>query len=237
MNNTNQQLYAIYKNIGRFYDYRRLVSIDEPLDQDKFIKSIQKDKYMILSAVDRALVINDAGDIDKTKVSGIKTKITNHSDVSRAQLITLTNILLIYPGTDSESKRANMNKLINHIRYPQTNVIIITPTKITAGVLKGIQSLSSQREHRARTFHAFTYTLLNSIVPEYNLAPRYEILDPSQVEELGKWFIDADSLPKIFEHDPQMVWIGAVVGDIVKYTYLSEVTIEGIGYCKVIPSA
>lgn len=236
MNNTNQQLYVIYKNVSRFYEYRRLVSIDEELDQDKFIKTIQKDKYIILSSVNRKDVSNEDGSVDESKMLSIKTKINSHNEKSASQSFTITNILLVYPGTECESKRANMIKLINHIRYPQANVIIITPTKISSGVAKGLSSLSSQKEHRGHTFKNFTYNLLNSIIPEYELAPKYEILNEDQIKELKDWFIDTDSLPKIFEHDPQMVWIGASVGDIVKYTYLSEVTIEGVGYCKVVPS-
>lgn len=236
MNNTNQQLYTIYNNAQRFYDYRGLVNIDEPLDQDKFIKTIQKDKYIILSSVNRSDVVNEAGEIDSGKMNSIKEKINSHNEKSKSQVFTMTNILLVYPGTECESKRANMIKLINHIRYPNSNVIIITPTKITSGVSKGLQSLSSHKEHKGHTFKAFTYTLLNSIIPEYDLAPKYEILTSDQIKELSNWFVEIDSLPKIFEHDPQMVWIGASVGDIIKYTFLSEVTIEGVGYCKVIPS-
>lgn len=236
MNNTNQQLYTIYSNVQSFYAYRRLVDIDERMDRDKFIKTIQKDKYVILSSVDRKDVTNVSGEIDQAKINAIKEKINSHNEKSKSQAFTMTSILIVYPGTECESKRASMIKLINHIRYPNSNVIIITPTKISSGVAKGLQSLSSHREHRGRTFKTFTYTLLNSVIPEYDLAPKYEILTEDQVKELSEWFVDVDSLPKIFEHDPQMVWIGGSVGDVVKYTYLSEVTIEGVGYCKVIAS-
>lgn len=234
MNNTNQQLYTIYKNILRFYDYHKLTSIDEVLDQDKFIKVLQKDKYIILSSVYRKDVAADNGDIDAAKMIAIKAKIESHNEKSASQSFTITNILLVYPGTECESKRANMVKLINHIRYPRTNVIIITPTKISSGVAKGLVTLSSQKEHRGHTFRHYTYNLVNSIIPEHDMAPKYEIMNEAQISELREWFIDTESLPKIFEHDPQMVWIGACVNDIIKFTYLSEVTIEGVGYCKVV---
>lgn len=237
MNNTNQQLYLIYKNTESFYSYRGLVSLDKEMSQDQFIKSIQKDKYVLLSAVSKSFVIDDNGDVDNSKLKGIQDMIGNFNEKSETEDLNVVHILLVYTGTDCESKRANMMKLINHVRFPCAEILIITPTKISSSVAKGIQALTNQKEHRHHTFRSFTYTLLNSVLPEHEFVPKYEILNPSKIEELKLWFIDPDSLPKIFENDPQMVWIGATIGDVVKFTYLSEVTIEAIGYCKVIPFA
>ena len=236
MNNTNQQIYTIYSNIQSFYGYRKLVSLDDEMTQDQFIKTIQKDKYVLLSSVDIADVQNSANELDEDKLKIIKKRIGSFNEKSKDSDIAITNILLIYPGTDCESKRANMMKLINHVRYPRSNVIIITPSKVSSGVSKGLQMLSSKREHQHHDFKAFTYTLLSSIIPKHELVPKYEILSKGQIDKLKEWFVDPESFPKIFENDPQMVWIGAKVGQVIKFTYLSEVTIEAIGYCKVIAS-
>lgn len=233
MNNTNQQLFMIYGNIRSFYRYRKMISLDDELSQDAFIKMLQKDKYMLLSAVSKSFVEED-GEVNSAKLQSIKELINSYNEKSKIMNVKIMNILLIYTGTDCESKRAHMMKLINHIRFPQSEVIIITPTKISSGVAKGLQALSQRAEHSGHTFSAFTYTLLNSVLPEHELVPTYEILTPEQVEDLKSWFIDPDSLPKIFDTDPQMVWIGATAGQIVKFVCLSEVTIESIGYCKVI---
>jgi len=234
MNNTNQQLFDIYTNVQQFYRYRRLVSTDVAYTQEQFIKRIQKDKYVILTSIDLASVAGDDGSVDTTKLSAIKQSISSHNEKSKTETFWVTNVLLVYPGTDCESKRANIMKLINDVRYPRSHVIVVTPTKVTSGVAKGLYALAGQKEHRNHDFKLYTYTLLNSIIPEYELAPKYDILLTEKIEELKEWFIDPDSLPKVFDNDPQMVWIGAVAGDVVKFTYLSEVTIEGIGYCKVI---
>lgn len=236
MNNVNQQLHAIYKNVARFYDYRRLASLDEELSQDQFIKSIQKDKYMLLSAVDRALVTDDSGVLVSAKITSIKEAIESHNEKSPIDDLSITILLLIYPGTDCETKRMNMTKLINHIRFPKAEVIIITPSKVSPSVLKGLHSLKGLREHADHVFRVFTYTLLNSVLPEHELVPRYDILTTDQVSQLRGWCIDKHLLPKIFENDPQMVWIGAKVGDVIRFTCLSEVTIESIGYCIVVPN-
>ena len=191
---------------------------------------------MLLSAVDRSTIVDNTDQIDQTKLQSIKDLIRSFNEKSKTKDVSITNILLVYPGTECESKRANMMKLINHIRFPKADVIIITPSKISSGVAKGLQSLSEQKEHNGHTFKAFTYTLVSSILPEHELVPRYEVLTAEAVEQLKSWFIDPDSLPKIFENDPQMVWIGASAGQVIKFTCLSEITIETIGYCKVIPS-
>jgi DNA-directed RNA polymerase subunit H (RpoH/RPB5) len=222
MNNTNQHLYTIYKNIQSFYGYRKLVPLDTELNQDQFIKKVQGDKFIVLAAVNKSDVIGDNGDINKQKLNPTGKKVTV--------------ILLVYPGTECESKRANMIKLLNHVQYESAEVIIVTPTKISAGVTKGLNALLHTREYANYTFKAFTYTLFNSVLPEHELVPKYEILSDDQINELKQYCIEPTTLPKVFENDPQMVWIGAKVGNVVKFVYLSEVTIETIGYCIVIPN-
>ena len=218
------------------YRYRRLVSLDDEYSQEQFIKAIQKDKYILLSAANVSDVINASEEVDNNKVAQLKKSIETYNEKSKSTTTTITNILLIYPGTECENKRANMIKMINHIRYPLSNVLLITPTKVSPGVLKGLNSLSNRSEHQGHTFKTFTYQLLSSVLPEYELVPKYEILTSEQIADLKKWFIDPNMLPKVFEHDPQMVWIGAKIGDVIKFTTVSEVTIQTIGYCIVIPS-
>lgn len=223
MNNTNQQLFTIYQNISVFYKYRNLVSLDSVLNQNDFAKKIQKDKYILLSAINKDLVDPDIDTISKY--------IENFNEKSINKNIEVFYILLIYPGTDCESKRANMMKFINHIRYPNANIMIITSTKISNSVIKGLNALIHTKEHKHHTFNSYTYNLLTTIVPEFELAPQYQILSESE----GQKF-DSDTLPKIFENDPQMIWRGAKIGQIIKFTYLSETTIYAIGYCIVIPA-
>jgi DNA-directed RNA polymerase subunit H (RpoH/RPB5) len=275
MNNTNQQLYAIYKNIQRFYFYRKLVSLDEELSQDVFIKEIQKRKCLLFSAMDQALVTTPTGKIDDGLLKEFKDSVlirtlypfddTNAmkrvilndlgefetnvkpaevdsaaDEISRVAITTkdmkVTNILLVYPGTECETKRANMAKFISQIGFPRSEVFIITPTKISTGVAKALVAWTVVKAHRGHKFRAFTYTLLSSVIPEHDLAPSYKNLSGLEIAKLQAWFSEPDSLPKIFESDPQMVWIGAQVDDVVAFTYPSETTIEAIRYCKVIPS-
>ncbi len=222
MNNTNQQLYIIYQNVSAFYGYRGLVSLDREWTQAEFAKKIQKDKYMLLSAVDKSHA--DA-------LPSIIEYVENFNEKSARPDVHLFHILLIYPGTDCESKRANMMKFVNHIRYPKAEVMIITTSKISNSVVKGLTALTQTKEHRHHTFSPYTYELLTTIIPQYEMAPAYEILGEEAMREF-----DMEVLPKIFENDPQMVWLGARVGQVVKLTYLSEITIHAIKYRVVIPA-
>lgn len=222
MNNTNQQLFAIYQNISVFYKYRNLISLDEELSQSEFAKKIQKDKYVLLSAV---------SDSHSDDIQTITKYMENYNEKSSIKNIRLFNLLLIYPGTDCETKRANMMKFVNHVRYPKSDIMIITSTKISNSVVKGLTALSHSKEHKHHSFCAYTYNLLTTIVPDYELAPRYEILNDTDAATH-----DTDTLPKIWDTDPQMVWIGATIGQVIKVTYLSETTIYGINYRVVIPA-
>ncbi len=208
MNNTNQQLYNIYRNIHAFYDYRKLSSLVPVMKQDEFIKSIQLNKYVILPSVPK--------------------------DNKDARVLVL---LLIYPGTECENKRANMKKFVDKIDYPFAEVMTITKVKVSAGVMGGLKLWELDTPKAYRSFKSFTYPLFNCIIPEYNQAPKYSILTDEDVDMLDKQaMMNKENLPKIFEHDPQMVWLGARVGNVVRIIRLSDNIMEDPYYRLVIPS-
>ncbi len=226
MNNTNQHLFAIYNNIHSFYEYRGLVPLEEQMKQELFIKKIQNDKFLILPSVNKQLVQTDSGDIDKNKLSNLED-------------LKVVVIVLVYIGTECENKSANMMKMLSNINYPKAEIIIITPSKVSMGIARKLASMSVETTKTNRVYRPFTYTLFNSILPNHDLVPKYEIMSKEQIDK-ELWVnyakIDTMMLPKIFENDPQMVWLGATVGDVIKFTMLSEITIESINYCIVIPS-
>lgn len=226
MNNTNQHLFAIYNNIHSFYEYRKLYPLEPQMKQDAFIKKIQNDKFLIMPSIKQSLITDNNGNIDKDLLA-------NANDMH------VVIVVLVYVGTECENKSANMAKMLSKITHESAEVIIITPVKVSTGILRKLSSMSIQTKKTNKVYKSFTYTLFNSILPNHDLVPKYEILSKEQIEkELSVNYVKIDTmtLPKIFENDPQMVWLGASVGDIIKFTMLSEITIEAIGYCIVIPS-
>lgn len=220
MENTNQQLFTIYENIPIFYEYRKLVSLDERLSRSEFVKKMEKDKYLLMSAVSNA---------HSADVPYLSKYIRQYNEKSSNPTVDIFHLLLIYPGTDCESKSMNMMKFVNHIRYPKAEVMIITPSKLSNSVIRKLNQLTSTVEHQYHSFSAYTYNLLSTVIPHFELAPLYEIVETDSS-------LDNDALPKIFENDPQMVWIGAKVGYVVKLTFVSETTLLGISYRVVIPA-
>ena len=95
MNNTNQQLFSIYKNIQVLYQYRRLVSLDDEYTQEQFIKHIQKDKYILLSAANRSDVVGNSDELDNSKISKLKNLIHTYNEKSKSSDAVITNLLLI----------------------------------------------------------------------------------------------------------------------------------------------
>ena len=210
-----------------------MVPLTEMLGQDKFISTIQKDKYLILPSVNKTDIAGDADIIDPTTLTTIKDKFNSIQTTKEdPSLPVVTVVLLVYPNTECESKRAIMVKMLNRINYEAVDVLIITSIKVSTGISKSLYSMSTKK----RSFRSFTYTLFNSILPEHELVPKYEILSKSQITQLKDCLINPDMLPSVFENDPQMIWLGARVGDIVKFVYPSEITIESIGYCKIVPN-
>jgi DNA-directed RNA polymerase subunit H (RpoH/RPB5) len=220
MENTNQQLFTIYENIPLFYEYRQLVSLDERLNRSDFVKKMEKDKYLLMSAV---------ANTQAADVPHLSKYVRQFNEKSSVPTVEIFHLLLIYPGTDCESKSMNMMKFVNHIRYPKAEVMIITPSKLSNSVLRKLNQLTSTREHQYHSFSAYTYNLLSTVIPHFELAPLYEIVEDDSS-------FNKDSLPKIFENDPQMVWIGAKVGHVIKLTFVSETTLLGISHRVVIPA-
>jgi DNA-directed RNA polymerase subunit H (RpoH/RPB5) len=198
------------------------------MTQNDLISQIQKSKYIIQTAVQADRVSSDED------LKRIKKYVSEYNEKSKKDDMRVTYIVISYINTEIESKRSNVVKLINHIRYPNADAIIITPNKMNSSIRSYITDLSNTSEHRTRTFRAYTYALLKTVLPKYELVPEYRILSDDDKAELEKHYQTYADLPRIFDSDPQMVWIGAKVGDIVEYKYSSEITIHGIGYCSVV---
>lgn len=221
MTNINQIISTIYKNIQIFYKYRNHIFIDDIIEDNELHIKIQSYKYFVLRSV------ANEGDINIKQINKIVNNYNNH----KKSEIKLLYIVINYPNSEYTTKRVEFNKLLNLFPYPNKDIIIINSSKINARMFKYIKTLNVKSSNK---IYLYTYALFKNIIPEYCLAPKYKILTNEEIEELKKFYIDPLCLSKIYESDPQMIWIGAKSGDVIKYEYLSEVTIKGIGYSLVI---
>ena len=120
------------------------------------------------------------------------------------------------------------------ITYPRSDVILISSSNVGTHMYKFINKINNEQP-TTQMIYIYKYDLFKIIVPEYSLAPKYTILSDEEVKkQLETVHLTRYSLPKILETDPQMIWIGAKAGQVVRYEYLSEITIHNIGYSIVI---
>jgi DNA-directed RNA polymerase subunit H (RpoH/RPB5) len=220
----------MYSNIDIFYEYRRSISLDNKMTDTDINKEMLKNKYLILKSVENKYITNEMS------IDNIKEYLNSYDEKSLDINLYITFIIIVYPGTECESKRASMIKLLNHIRYPKCEVLIITYTKLSSSINKYISELTNTYEHKNQIFKSYTYNLLKTIVPNYITAPKYNILTTEEIENLNKNNINTNMIPRMLDIDPQVIWIGAKVGDILRYEYASEISIKGIEYAIVIPS-
>lgn len=223
MNNINQTIYNIYKNIHVFYSYRNLTSIDSLITNEELNASIQRNKYIILKAIHQDDIA------EKKKVEEMILSKSKKIDTD----VRVYYTIILYPNTDFDSKRSEFKKILNLVTYPKSDVFIISSSKIGTHMQKFINKLNEVQEEQK--IYSYEYPLFKTIVPEYSLAPKYKILSKDEIKkQLESVYINIQSLPKILDTDPQMIWIGAKEGQVVQYEYLSEVTIYNIGYAIVI---
>lgn len=210
-----------------FYTYRNLITIDEPITNESLNETVQKYKYIIMRAISKE---------HQNEVKKIKDLLKKDQlDELKNMNVRVYYFIILYPNTDYNSKRPEFKKILNLVPYTHSDIMIITKDKIGKHMLKFIYKLNETSN--SQKIYAHEYALFKTIVPAYSLAPKYKILTQEEIEkELNTFHIQSTNLSRILENDPQMVWIGAKVGQIVKYQYLSEVTIESVGYSLVIPS-
>jgi DNA-directed RNA polymerase subunit H (RpoH/RPB5) len=85
----------------------------------------------------------------------------------------------------------------------------------------------------------FTYlhVIFDLVIPKGPLCYPHRILSKEEVLHLcnEELFCYLTNLPKIFDEDPQCIWIGAESGDVVEIKILSDISGEAIQYRVVVP--
>lgn len=227
MSNINQIIFKMYQNIHVFYKYRELIPIDEPITNAILNEKVQKYKYIVMRSISK----HDADHLEKIKNLLKDDKFDELKDTN----VRIYYLIILYPNTDYNSKRPEFKKILSLVPYKNSDIMIVTKDKIGKHMLKFIYKLNETSA--SQKIYVYEYALFKTIIPEYSLAPKYTILSKDEIEkELSQFHIQPNNLSRVLESDPQMVWIGAKVGQVVKYEYLSEVTIKSIGYSVVIPS-
>lgn len=126
----------------------------------------------------------------------------------------------------------DLKKLLKKIKNP-CHVILVTYKPLTTYGRKAINSF------KHLNIVTYRHEIFDLVVPHGPLCYPHRVLSRDEVlhlcnNDLCCYLIN---LPKIFDEDPQCIWIGARVGDVVEIKMLSDITGETIQYRVVIPKS
>ncbi len=137
---------------------------------------------------------------------------------------------------DKESKYVassqDLKRLLKKIKNA-CDVILITYNPFRTYGRKAIAS------YKHLNVYTYLQEIFEMILPYGPLCYPHRILSREEVlrlcnEDLMCYLIN---LPKIFDEDPQCIWIGATSGDVIEITMLSDIAGETIQYRVVVPKS
>ena len=134
-------------------------------------------------------------------------------------------IVLVRPDSNIGKKTDSFKKILNKLtkHKVQTDVIMITEDPLTKYIKKAIA------EYQTQGLHIVSYLYMNFIIvlPEVEGAFVHEVMTSEEIREYCmRLLITPDMLPKICHDDPQLVWVGAKPGDMIRITGKSETAQE-----------
>jgi hypothetical protein len=143
--------------------------------------------------------------------------------------------VVIYLFT-SDSKYAaasqDLKRLLNKNKDP-CDVILITEKPFKVYANKVIYSL------KHLNIKSYLHKIFESETPTGPLCYPHRIMSKEEVNLLlnNDLCCNLTNLPKILEEDPQCVWIGAMVADVIEINMASDISGETIRYCVVVPKS
>lgn len=135
---------------------------------------------------------------------------------------------------DKNSKYASasqdLKRLLKKIKHP-CDVILITYEPFNTYGRKAIATFKHLR------IYTYLHEIFEMVLPNAALCYPHRILSHDEVirlcnEELMCYLTN---LPKIFDEDPQCIWIGAESGDVIEITMNSDISGEFVQYRVVVP--
>lgn len=144
-------------------------------------------------------------------------------------------IFLIQPRSKYEKKTDEFKKLINRLAKNKkgAEILYITEQKISSYINKKIIEYKDEDD---LTIFSYTYEPFIIVLPECESSFKHEIASSDEVNDYcERLIIQPQMLPKINStEDPQLVWIGAKRGNVIKVTGRSETAQEVVEFRLVI---
>lgn len=138
-------------------------------------------------------------------------------------------IYLLAKGSKYAEQSHELKKLLAKIKDP-SDVILVSEKKFK---VYSMRVIATYKHLRVKMYLHENFAL---IIPKGPLCSKHELMTTTEVKHLlnNELFCYLYNLPKILVSDPQCIWIGAEVGDVVRITSLSETSGEFIQYKVVV---
>lgn len=141
------------------------------------------------------------------------------------------NVLIyLFDKNSKYTGSQNLKRLLKKIKNP-CDVILITYTPFNVYGRKVIAT------HKHLRIFTYLHVIFDLVIPHGPLCYPHRILSKEEVLHLcnNELFCYLTNLPKIFDEDPQCIWIGAESGDVIEIKMLSDIAGETIQYRVVLP--
>jgi DNA-directed RNA polymerase subunit H (RpoH/RPB5) len=140
-------------------------------------------------------------------------------------------IIYLLAKTNKSINTQDVRKIFNKIKIV-CDVILVSEYIITIDLNK----LLSTMKH-IHNIHCYKHENFNLIIPDCILSGKHRIMNKIEINQLVNedLFTTIANLPKIREDDPQCIWIGAKIGDIIEIVSPSFITHLFRTYKVVVP--
>lgn len=214
MSNSNYTLTIIYNNLHTYFNYKKLIPLEDKANDDDFLKHIYNNEYFTIPTI--------IDNYTQDEINEIKNNI-NNINYKNDKKYKITYILLFHYNTELYSKTQDLKKILNLFKKIPFDYefILITKDNISTHVQNYIDSIRSKLN-----ILSYTYKLFTIIIPKHILSNKHEILSLDESENLlnNVLFCKKSNLPKIKISDPQIVWSSGKIGDVVRITRHDDIT-------------
>ena len=214
MTNSNYTLTVIYNNLYTYFNYKKLIPLDDKINDNEFIKHIYNNEYFTITTIEDKYT--------KEEIKEIKDNLENTNYKNEKQY-KLTYILLFHYNSELYSKTQDLKKILNLFKKKtfQYDIILITKNEISTHVKNFIDTIKNKLH-----INNYTYKLFTIIIPKHILSNKHDIVLKENEEELlnNVLMCKKANLPKIKISDPQIIWSSGMIGDIVCITRYDDIS-------------
>lgn len=212
----------VYENLKQLIKYRNIETNYEFLTKENFSTVMNTYKYIHIEGIVRK----------NKNIKQNNKKNQNEQEKTSKESELQIHIFLIKPDSDYEKKTNDFENLIKRFigninkdkQFDKNNleIIFITHQTVSTYINKKIIEFNN-----TFTINAYTYEFFIIVTPENESAFKHEVATEDEISAYtSRLLITVDMLPKIHYKDPQLVWIGAKKGDVIKITGISETAQE-----------